>query len=242
MIARLGLALALLAGPAWAQAPACAIPDDLALTDLRLPSVQAAVASRHDLRILTVGGSSTAGLAAGGTGFTYPSLLADRLRSALPGITVDVTNRGKPAGSTRARVDRLPAELARLAPDLVIWAPGSSEAGMSEDIDGFVESLQEGLGRIEAAHADVILIDLQYAPSIARLINLSDYDAAIAGVANAADVPLLRRSELMHRWNDDGTLVLDGAPASGRVALVRRLFDCIATALADGIVKRSTAP
>lgn len=224
-------------GAAEAPAPSCAFPDDLALTDMRLPAVRADVSDKRRLTILTVGGSSTAGLAARGPEFTYPARLAVHLREALPDVAVTVTNRGQPAGSTRSRVDRLQKDLAEVKPDLVIWAPGSSEAGMSEDPDNFVSSLREGLDRIHAAGADVLFIDLQYAPSIARVLNLGQYNGAIAGVANEADVPVLRRSELMRRWNDDGTFDLDNAPPAQRVPAIRHLFDCIAEGIAKGVVE-----
>lgn len=215
---------------------ACRFPDDLAMSGMSLPAVRAAITARRVLTILTIGGSSTAGLAAQGSEFTYPARLAEHLRHRLPGMEINVVNRGLAASPTRARVDRLATDLAQTHPDLVIWAPGSSEAGMSEDPGGFIDSLQEGVEKIRTAHADLILIDLQYAPSIARVVNLSDYNNAIAGVARAEDVPLLRRSELMRRWNDDGSFALDTTPPSQRVPVIRRLFDCIALGLADGIV------
>jgi hypothetical protein len=91
---------------------------------------------------------------------------------------------------------------------------------------------------IRAAHADLIMIDLQWAPSIARVVNLSQYNSAIAGVASNEDVAVLRRSELMRRWNEDGTLRFDGThPPAQRLDDIRRLFDCIAATLAAGIVE-----
>ena len=229
------LALAVTSAAA-AEPPACRVPDDLALTGLSLPTVAQARTTRKRLTILTIGGASTAGQAARGAEYTYPARLAERLRARLPGIAVEITNRGLPAGSTRMRVDHLAADLAATRPDLVIWAPGSSEAGMSEDPGNFIDSLQEGVSAIRAAHADLVLIDLQWAPSIARVVNLPQYNNAIAGVAANEDVPLLRRSELMRRWNEDGTFNLDTTPAAQRLPAIRRLFDCIAMGLADGII------
>lgn len=233
--------LGLMAGAASAEERSCRVPDDLALKDLALPAVRSAATTRHALTILTIGGSSTAGVMAGGPAFTYPARLGEQLRARLPGVVVTIVNRGQPGGTTRARVDRLQADLAEVKADLVVWAPGSSEAGMSEDPDSFVGSLQEGLEKIRAAGTDVILIDLQYAPSIARVLNLGQYNAAIAGVAGAEDVPLLRRSELMRRWNDDGTFELDKTLPGARQATVRRLFDCVAAGVAEGVAAAVTA-
>jgi hypothetical protein len=223
-------------GLARADAPACKVPDDLALTSLALPSAKYAVTTRKSLTILTVGGSSTAGAVAKGEEFTYPSRLGAHLRTRFPGLRVDIINRGQQSGSTRARVDRLGIDLRETHPDLVIWAPGSTEAGMSEDPDQFINSLQEGVASIHTAEADLIMIDLQWAPSLARVINLAQYNNAISGVAANEDIAVLRRSELMRRWNENGTLRFDGAaPPAKRLADIRMLFDCIAGALASGI-------
>ena len=225
-------------GTAHAAPMACPVPEDLALTGMHLPAVKSAITARKMLTILTVGGSSTAGLMAKGGEYTYPARLAAHLRQSIPGLAVEVINRGQQGGSTRARVDRLATDLQLTHPDIVVWAPGSTEAGMSEDPGAFIDSLQEGVTVIRAARADLILIDLQWAPSIARVVNLSQYNNAIAGVAANEDVPVLRRSELMRRWNDDGTLRFDGtqSPAQ-RTDDIRRLFDCIAATLAAGIVE-----
>ena len=225
-------------GAARADAVSCRVPDELALVGLHLPAVQKAVAARKALTILTIGGSSTAGVVAKGEEYTYPARLGAHLRQMIPGLRVDVINRGLPGGSTRARVDRLSSDLSLANPDLVVWAPGSTEAGMSEDPGGFINSLEEGVATIRSANADLIMIDLQWAPSIARVVNLGQYNNAIAGVAANEDIALLRRSELMRRWNDDGSLRFDGvAPSAQRLADVRRLFDCIADTLATGVAE-----
>lgn len=231
--------LVLVAGlGAQAQAAGCKVPDDLALTGLQLPATQAAIAARKSLTILTIGGSSTSGHVANGEEYTYPARLGAQLRMRFPGVQVQVLNRGVKAGTTRARVDRLARDLTETHPDLVIWAPGSTEAGMSEDPGAFIDSLQEGVATIRATQTDLILIDLQWAPSLARVINLAQYNNAIAGVGLGEDIAVLHRSELMRRWNEDATLRFDGtAPPAKRQADIRMLFDCIAGTLADGITQ-----
>ncbi len=225
-----------LAVPAMAEPAACSIPDDLMLNDLSLPVVHAALAAHQPLTILTIGGASTAGLAAQGAAYTYPARLEAQLRQRLPGGAITVINRGMPGNSTRARVDALGAELDQLKPALVIWAPGSSEAGQSEDLGPFVDTLNEGVALIREAHADLIFIDLQYAPSIARIIDLSRYNSAIAGVAEAEQIPLLRRSELMRRWSDSGEIDLETTGRKSWTATIRHLFDCLATVLTTAVV------
>jgi hypothetical protein len=226
----------LLSVPAMADPQACVIPEDLALTDPSLPAVHAVLAAHQPLTILAIGGTSTAGLAAQGAAYTYPARLEALLRAQLPGVAITVINRGMPGNATRARVDALGAELTEVKPTLVIWAPGSSEAGQSEDIGPFVDTLNEGVELIRAAHADLMLIDLQYTPSIARIIDLSRYNGAIAGVAQAEQIPLLHRTDLMRRWSDSGEIDLEMTGRKLWTASIRHLFDCLATALATAIV------
>jgi acyl-CoA thioesterase-1 len=232
------LMLAASLAPAVAEAAGCQVPEDLKLVELSLPATRNAVTTRKALTILTIGGSSTAGLVAKGEEYTYPARLGAQLRMRFPALQVEVINRGVKGGTTRARVDRLAGDLRETHPDLVIWAPGSTEAGMSENPGAFIDSLQDGVAAIHSAEADLIMIDLQWAPSIARVIDLAQYNNAIAGVAVTEDIAVLRRSELMRRWNDDGTLRFDAtSPPARRLADIRLLFDCIAGALADGIAQ-----
>ncbi len=222
------------AGAAHSQ-PACPIPDDLALSGITLPHARAAVLARKRLVILAAGGVATAGMMARGDAYTYPARLATRLTHMLPGVSVQVANRGVIGTSPLSRAARLGEDLSEIHPDLVIWAPGSTEAGQSDDPDRFAASLLEGVDLVQGAGADVMLIDLQYAPSIARVVNLVPYNQAIAGVASSREVPLLRRSELMRLWAEQDVVNLDDAPPDQRVVIIRRLFECLADGLATGI-------
>jgi hypothetical protein len=227
--------LAAVPSAARAEPASCAVPPDLALTGQPLPMFQAALAAHRPVTILAVGGASTAGAAGRGDAFTFPARLEAHLRDRLPGASITVVNRGVAGKSAVARVSLMTAELGQFHPALVIWAPGSTEAGLSEDIAPFEASLREGVARIRDAGADLILIDLQFAPSVARVVALDRYNETIAGVAEAEEVPLIHRSEWMRYWNDTGVLDLDNTPAKDIVPAIRRLFDCLAIGVADTI-------
>ncbi len=226
------LALAPLA--ARAEPASCAFPPDLQLVPT-LALTHAAAVMHRPIRIVTLGGSSTAGIAANGAEYSYPMRLQAHLRALRPDLDITVFNRAIPRGTTRARVDRLDSDVVALGPSLVIWAPGSTEAGKAEDPERFAASLREGIERIRAAPADLLLIDLLYTPNIARAVDLDRYNGIIAAAAAKAHVPLLRRSALMRRWNEDGVFALDATPRRDHVATMRRLFECFAAGLADGV-------
>jgi lysophospholipase L1-like esterase len=223
-------------GTALADPPSCSFPPDLRLGGIALPLTQAAVAAHRPVTIVTLGGSSTAGVAANGAEYSYPMRLQAHLQALRPDLQVTVLNRAIPRGSTRARVDRLQSDVVELGPSLVIWAPGSIEAGNAQDPEEFAAILREGIARIRAAPADLILVDLLYTPSIARAVDLDRYNGILAEVAAEAHVPLVRRSALMRRWNDNGVFALDATPRREHVKTIRRLYDCFAAGVAEGLV------
>ncbi len=223
--------------PSWADDAACPIPDELAIGDIALPNSRAEIAADRRLIVLAVGGSSTVGGAAGGRAFTLPARLQGRLQAALPGIGIDVVNRGVAGASTRQVATNLAATIKATGARLVLWGVGGVDAASREDAGSFTDSLQTGIEAARVSGADILLMDPQYAPSIARILDLTPYRDAVQGVADAAGVARLRRYDLMQSWSDEGVLDLDVSAGSDRVAVARRLYDCLATVLADAIVE-----
>ena len=231
------LCVAALAQPARAEPPACPIPDELAIGDMALPNSRAGIAADRKLVVLAVGGSSTVGAAAGGPAFTLPARLQDRLAAALPGIGISVVNRGMAGASTRMVAAGLADAIRATGARLVVWGVGGVDAASREDPASFTESLQAGIEAARASGADILLMDPQYGPSIARILDLTPYRDAVQGVADAAGIARLRRYELMREWSEEGVLDLDASTGSDRVAVARHLYDCLATVLADAVVE-----
>src|SRR5436309_3308589 len=63
--------------------------------------------------------------------------------------------------------------------------------------------LREGLARIKAAGAEVILIDPQYAPRVLVKPHVDDMLALIATAAKSESVGHFHRFELMRHWYED---------------------------------------
>ena len=228
--ARLALIAGLMLAPipdAHAQAPStppCPYPEHLALHELSLPLARAGMARDGRLIVLTLGGSATAGNAAGDQAATYPARLQADLAAALPGKPVTVLNKANGQRNSPTMPKDLPAMIRETGAQLVIWATGAREAAASADIDDYVARLEKGIDAIHGAGADVILLDLQYAPSIARIINFSPYRNALLGTAASRNVPVLRRYDLMMRWSDEGIMNLDAQVSTERRLVARQLF------------------
>lgn len=236
MMRRMLILLAIAASLASpARAERCPEPTKFVIAETQLEMTRAAVKDRR-LVILALGGAATAGAAAHDPAATYPARLQAHLGAGLPGVEVMVAVRSV---SRRERADLLPAlerDLAAVRPSLVIWGPGASAAARGEDVDDFAALIDAAIARTRAAHADVLLMTLQYAPSLLRLINLAPYRMAVIHAGESADVPVFDRYDFMRFWSDNGVMNLDATDKAERVRVARRLFDCIAQSLAEGIV------
>lgn len=217
------------------QAASCPMPEPFIIPAESLPATKEAI-GRGVLTILALGGTATLGGPAHGTEFTYPSRLAARLTEAIPGLTVNIVVRAVPRQSAADLELKIKADLVAIKPALVIWGPGASAAGRGDDLDTFIGDLTGTIGKIRSAGADLILMTLQYAPSVARVINLFSYRSAAIRAAEMAGVPVLDRYELMRFWSDNDFLDLDATEAEDRVRVARKLYDCMAEILTKGIV------
>jgi acyl-CoA thioesterase I len=235
-VKRLLLALLLAVPAAAAEPPACPIPAELALTGLSLPAAKAALARHEQLKIVTLGAGSTEGSAAGDPALTYPARLQARLAAALPGSEITVTNKGVAHQTTAEMAARLERDVLALHPAVVIWDAGTVDAARGLDVDAFGEALGGGLERLHAAGIDIIVMDMQYAPSTVSIIDFAPYVDTLHSVADLAGVPVFNRFEVMHDWGESGLFSYDETAPAARTATARRVYDCLAGGVADGLV------
>jgi hypothetical protein len=232
----LGL-LAFAALPAQADDALCPVPDGLTFGGFSLPQSQAQLSDGKRLVVMMLGGASFTGMAAGGRTYALPARLEVRLRNLLPGKDIAVVPRVVDGGSTHAAVDEMAAGIHGTGAKLVVWETGSGAAAGGSDLEMFNTNLEAGINTAKEGKSDIILIDLQYAPSIARVMNLAPYSDAIRMQAEMAAIPVFPRSALMHAWSDSGELDFDTDSAPERLKVARKLYDCLAAGLANGIAE-----
>ncbi|MGE0224853.1 MAG: hypothetical protein AB7F35_07205 [Acetobacteraceae bacterium] len=199
-----------------------------------LPATASALA-RKQVTILVLGGAAAIGAAAHGKEYTYPARLAARLQQAFPEVTFNVIVDATPRQPMADALTGLDSALAKRHPALVIWGLGASAAARGDDLDSFISDVNEAIHKVRAAGADLIFMTLQYAPSVARLINLPPYRMAVINSAEMAGVPVLDRYELMRFWNSSDFLNLDATGREDRIKVARRLYGCLAELLAGGV-------
>jgi hypothetical protein len=228
-------ALVSLAPLAGASLAACPMEDAFAIEKGALSATSAALA-KHQLTILALGGAATLGRPAHGAEFTWPARLQARLSDAFPDVTVAVPVRAVARQRDEALVDTVQGILSEVKPALVIWGPGGTAAARGGDLDTFMGTINDVVDKVRTDGADVILMTLQYAPSVSRVVNLVPYRMAVLHGGDDAGVPVLDRYELMRYWSDTGFLDLDATNADDRIKVSRTLYDCMAEILATAIV------
>jgi lysophospholipase L1-like esterase len=229
----LPLVALLAASPAAAVAPSgCPSAEAPALS---LPALAARVQAAQPVRIVALGSSSTAGAGASAPDRTYPHRLQVELTRHWPGVAVQVLNRGIGGEDVIEMLARLERDVLLLRPTLVVWQLGVNAALRRQDIAEFRLRLDEGLARMRAAGAEVVLMDSQRGPWMRRAPDHQAFDRALADAAAARDgVELFSRARLMDGWarrgaQPDQMLIGDGLHHNDRG------YACLAEALARAI-------
>jgi GDSL-like lipase/acylhydrolase family protein len=225
--------------PAWGavaepQPDACDVPASLLESEIDLTRATNELKDKHrlDISVLGTGSSSLAG--PDGAHFAYPARLEDALKQQLPGNEIKLTAHVQPKQITANMLGGLDKILAEDHPALVIWQAGTADAINGIEIEDFRSSLEEGVDKIQAAGADVILMNMQYSPRTASMLDVSAYADVMRHVAQQRNALLFDRLAIMQYWNDTGTF--DLYAATTKYDMARRVHECIGRALASQII------
>jgi len=204
-LALIGLAAAIpLGGGALAAenggASACAAPPTLTRIEPALARAAARIEQAKALTIVAVGSSSTQGVGATDPSLNYPSRLETALKQRLPGIAIRVINRGKGGEDAEEEFARLQRDVIAEHPDVVIWQVGTNAVLRRDDLESDEVLLRRGVALLKAGGADVVLMDLQYAPRILERRATAAMEQLIAEIAQHAGVGLFRRFAVMQYW------------------------------------------
>lgn len=235
LVATIALAgLPAVAAVAEPQPEACDVPASLLESDIDLGRVTNELKDRHrlDITVLGTGSSSLAG--PDGAHFAYPARLEDALKQQLPGNEIKVTAHIQPKQTTADMLGGFDKILAEEHPSLVIWQAGTADAINGVETEDFRASLEDGIEKIQATGADVILVNMQYSPRTASMLDVSAYADVMRRVAQQRNALLFDRLAIMQYWNDIGTF--DLYAATKKYDMARQVHDCIGRALASEII------
>lgn len=239
----LTIAALALAGVSVTVAPAaasahrleCQAVVDLVKLSRPLAKISARLLRNENITILALGSSSTYGTGASKIEFSYPSRLEQELHTLLPKMKVKVVNRGIGGEDARQMVARLDRDL-MVKPDLVLWQVGTNALLGENGVERQAPLIQDGLRRIRAAGADVILIDPQYAPYVLRDPDARPMVALLAKLGEEANVPVFRRFALMQHWHEAREYAFSDILAPDLFHMNDWSYGCLARNLAAALV------
>jgi acyl-CoA thioesterase I len=220
---------------ALAAAGACTVPGELMEVDAKLPHLRAKIAARRPVRIVAIGGASTAGRAAGAPGLAYPKRLQQALARLFPSVPIIVVNKGVPRQSTREMLRRFKQDVIDEHPVLVIWETGITDAVRGTDTDDFVAALDAGIAQLKARGIDVILVDMQFSRWMTAIIDFDHYLSALRRVAEVNAVYVFPRFEMMRYWEEQNLFNFEGVARADRARLAAGVYRCIGEKLAETI-------
>ncbi|WFU45422.1 SGNH/GDSL hydrolase family protein (plasmid) [Bradyrhizobium sp. CB82] len=201
----------------------------------QLPHTAARLRSGEPLKIVAIGSSSTVGLWVFRSAATYPEVMRRELSRLRSNAKINVINSGRIGDTIPNNIARFERDVFAHAPDLVIWQLGTNDVAWGGRPDqGLKRSVLEGVRALKAGSADVVLMDLQYAPQVLASASYPTMEGIIADVAKQERVGLFSRFALMRNSINAGVaqsalVTWDGLhnTADG--------YDCIGRALARAI-------
>jgi lysophospholipase L1-like esterase len=221
---------------------ACAATADF--THLNYPLRHAArrLANGEPLTIVAIGSSSTAGAGASSPAASYPSRLAVELKQRFPTRDITVLNRGVNGEETEQMMARFETGVLAAHPDLVLWQVGTNSVLRDHPLKPHSVLLHEGIAELKDAGADVVLIDMQFAPKVIAKPETPGMEDQIALAAKEASVDLFRRFALMRNWHEVQHIPFETFVAPDQLHMNDWGYGCVAKLLAAGIAEAVTRP
>lgn len=147
---------------------------------------------------------------------------------------------GQEAPDEAARFKR---DVLDFKPALVIWQVGTNAAWKDYFLDDVRASILRGLDHLSGADADLVLMNLQYAPAVLDKSEVpttatTEMLRIIDTIAAEQDLALFRRFEIMRHWHVDRGVPFDQMISNFDGNWLHHndwSYNCIAQALCDGL-------
>jgi len=225
-----------------ADKPPCHAPLDVVRLASPLMHIGAKLTRHEAVTIVAIGSSSTWGAGASSRDASYPSRLEAELKAQFPGSPITVLNRGVGGEEVPDMLKRFDEAVIAAKPDLVLWQLGTNSVIRDHSLDQHAALIRQGLTRIRATGADIVLIDPQYAPKVVEKALAPRMVALIATSAKAQNVDLFPRFEMMKRWSETDHLAFNVFTASDGLHMNDWGYACMAKGLSLAIVDAAKRP
>ena len=238
--------LAALALPLSARAETPALSCDTPLDLIRLANPLSHVAQKltdgAPITIVAIGSSSTAGAGASSPAKSYPSQLAVELKKQFPNNSITVLNRGANGEEVADMLRRFDKAVVAAKPDLVLWQLGTNSVLRDHPFADHGAAIRDGLNKIRAIDADIVLIDPQFAPKVIVKPDAVRMVELIATTAKAEDVDLFRRFDVMKRWRENDHMAFESFVSADGLHMNDWSYSCMAKGLGLAIAEAAERP
>ena len=223
-------------------APECGAPPALTRFSHALKHTARRLANGEKLTIVAIGSSSTAGAGASSPAASYPSRLAAELVRRFPGHDITVLNRGVNGEETEQMLARFQTGVIAAHPDLVLWQVGTNSVLRDHSLKRHAALLHEGIAQLKEAGADVVLVDMQYAPNVLAKSETPGMEDQIAVATKEENVDLFERFALMRHWHEVQHIPFDVFVSPDNLHMNDWSYACVAKLLAAAIGEAATRP
>ena len=238
--------LAALALPLSARAETPALTCDTPLDLIRLANPLSHVAQKltdgAPITIVAIGSSSTAGAGASSPAKSYPSQLAVELKKQFPNNSITVLNRGANGEEVADMLRRFDKAVVAAKPDLVLWQLGTNSVIRDHMFNDHGAAMRDGLNKIRAIGADIVLIDPQFAPKVIAKSEAEHMVELIAETAKVENVDLFRRFDVMKRWHEADHMAFELFVSPDGLHLNDWSYACMAKGLSLAIADAAERP
>src|SRR5262245_32075949 len=203
-----------------------------------LPHVASKLVAGQPVTIIAFGSSSTQGYGSTSPEFTYPSRLAAQLKRQYPTADITVLNRRQGREDAAEMMRRLQTEVIDMKPDLVIWQVGTNAVLRNLDQTEIAKLVEDGIGRIQAVGADVVLVDPQYSPRVNEKAEGAGKMVKLLGrIAELRKVGIFPRFEVMRDWHEKQSIPVEEFVIADGLHMSDWGYACFAQLLGDDIIK-----
>jgi lysophospholipase L1-like esterase len=242
-VAALFAALALpLSARAETPALTCDTPLDLIRLANPLSHVAQKLTAGAPITIVAIGSSSTAGAGASSPAKSYPSQLAVELKKQFPYNSITVLNRGANGEEVADMLRRFDKAVVAAKPDLVLWQLGTNSVIRDHMFNDHGAAIRDGLNKIRATGADIVLIDPQFAPKVIVKAEAVHMVELIATTAKVENVDLFRRFDVMKRWREADHMAFESFVSPDGLHMNDWSYACMAKGLGLAIAEAAERP
>ena len=224
------------------RAPSCDTPLDLIRLANPLSHVAQKLAAGAPITIVAIGSSSTAGAGASSPATNYPNRLAEELKRLFPTHSITVLNRGVNGEEVDDMLKRFDKDVVVAKPDLVLWQLGTNSVIRDQMFTDHGAAIRDGLNKIRAVGADVVLIDPQFAPKVIVKSDAEHMVELIAMTAKVENVDLFHRFDVMKRWRDADHMAYESFVSPDGLHMNDWSYACMAKGLGMAIAEAVQRP